>query len=78
MQNLHPISFRADENLYKKMQRWLKKNPVMTQSQMISLAIEKFITEPQTLEPVFASEEEENKMIKKMMKEHKHTLDKLR
>jgi hypothetical protein len=49
----------------------------MTQSQLISAAIEKFITETQTLEPIFASEADEDKMIKKMMKQHKHTLNKL-
>lgn len=77
MANQHPISFRADDDLYKKIHRWLKKNPVMTQSQLISAAIEKFISEPQTLEPIFPSEKDEDKMIKKMMKQHKRTLDKL-
>ena len=78
MSNQHPISFRADDKLYKKIHKWLKKNPVLSQSQLIAVAIEKYISEPQTLEPIFAGEEEENAIIKKMTKKHQHTLDKLK
>lgn len=56
---VHPVSFRADDYLYKKMQKWLKKNAVMNQAQLITLAIDKYISEPQTLEPVYEDEEDE-------------------
>ena len=75
----HPISFRASNELNKKMQTWLKQNGPISQSQLLTAAVEKYISEPQVLIPVrTATNEEFDEALKHVVEEHKEALDLLK
>ena len=46
------ISVRLDIDLESRITQWLAKNPGIHLSRLINLAIRRFISEPQTLQPV--------------------------
>lgn len=76
-----PIGFRPPVDLKSKMDQWLAKNPGIDRSTMICLAVDKFITAPQTLEPVEvvqADHQEAMKVAATMMDRHAHAIEKLK
>ena len=72
-----PKSVRFESELEKKVEDYLDHNPVKF-SQLIAMAVEKFISEPQKIElrPVDSAKFLET--AKKAFKKHKHTMDKLK
>lgn len=72
-----PKSVRMDNDLEKKVESYLEQNPVKF-SQLVAMALEKFISEPQTIElrPVDSAKFLET--AKKAFKKHRHTMDKLK
>ena len=75
-----PTSIRLDETLKPRINEWLGKNDIGL-SKLVNLAVAKFISEPQTLEPVelvSATDDEVEKAAKKMIKKHKKALDRLK
>ncbi len=72
-----PKSVRFDSDLEKKVESYLEQNPVKF-SQLIAMAVEKFISEPQKIElrPVDSAKIRET--AKKAFLKHKHTMDKLK
>lgn len=76
-----PISVRLDDDLESNIDQWLAKNPGIHLSRLINLAIRRFITEPQTLQPITLVTAKAGKIkqsVKKMMKQHQDMLDKLK
>lgn len=73
----HPKSIRLDKDLEKKIEAYLDKNPVKF-SQLVAMALEKYINEPQIIELKPVDDEEFIKTAKKAFKKHKHTMDKLK
>lgn len=72
-----PKTVRVDNELEKKIEAYLSKNPVKF-SQLVAMALEKFISERQTIELKPISDEEYLEVAKKTFKKHKHTIDKLK
>ena len=72
-----PKSVRVDQELEKKIEAYLEKNPVKF-SQLVAMALEKFISEPQMIELKPIRDEEYLEVAKKAFKKHKHTMDKLK
>jgi antitoxin component of RelBE/YafQ-DinJ toxin-antitoxin module len=72
-----PKSVRVDEELEKKIEAYLDQNPVKF-SQLVAMALEKFISEPQMIELRPVADEDYAKVAKKAFKKHKHTMDKLK
>ncbi len=77
----HPraISVRLDTDLEPNITQWLAKNPGIHLSRLVNLALRRFISEPQTLQPVsVAKDATVKRSMKKMLRTHKNMLDKLR
>ncbi len=75
------ISVRLDNDLEPNVDQWLSQNPGIHLSRLVNLAIRRFITEPQTLQPVTLQAAKTGKVkqsMKKMMKQHQDMLDKLK
>jgi hypothetical protein len=73
------VSVRLDMDLESHITQWLAKNPGIHLSRLINLAIRRFISEPQTLQPVSVTEDATVKRsMKKMLHTHKNMLDKLK
>lgn len=72
-----PKSVRVDDDLEKKIEAYLDKNPVKF-SQLVAMALEKFISQPQMIELRPVDDDEYEKIAKKAFKKHKHTMDKLK
>lgn len=72
-----PKSVRVDDELEKKIEAYLDKNPVKF-SQLVAMALEKFISEPQMIALKPISDSEYLEIGKKAFKKHKHTMDKLK
>lgn len=70
-------SFRIKDDLENKVEKYLEKNQ-LSFTALANLAIEKFISEPATinLEPV--NEDDFINLAKKTFKKHKHAMDKLK
>lgn len=76
-----PITFRPEADTKDAIERWLKTNPSISRTALINMAIRKFTSQPQTLEPVevvTAVDEVVLKTAKKAMKTHAHALEKLK
>ena len=79
-----PKTWRPKEHVSTVMNEWLKKNPTIDQSTLVNLAVFEFVTKSQTLEPVeykgtkTVSDQQAEDMTKDLMREHKHTLEKLK
>ncbi len=72
-----PKSVRVEGDLEKKIEAYLDKNPVKF-SQLVAMALEKFISEPQTIELRPVDDKPFLETAKKAFKKHKHTMDKLK
>ncbi|NQW44329.1 MAG: hypothetical protein HQ462_02890 [Deltaproteobacteria bacterium] len=72
-----PRTIRLNETLEEKISNYLKKNR-MKFSQLVGLALEKFISEPQTITYLPADPEEFLKTAKKAYKKHKHAMDQMK
>lgn len=73
------ISIRVPNDLEKEIEVWLSKNQSFNQSQLFLAAVKKFITEPQLLEPVSDMDDKQfSKLLKGVIRDHAHTLDKLK
>ena len=72
-----PRTIRLNEKLDTTIDKYLKKNR-MKFSQLVSLALERFVSEPQTVTFVPADTEQFVKTAEKALKRHKHAMDKLR
>jgi hypothetical protein len=74
-------SIRLDGDLKKPIHEWLEQNPEFNLSRLANMAIKKFISKKQVLEPVKivkASDKKVEKSVKHMMKKHAHMLEKLK
>ena len=77
-------TWRPKEHVASVMNEWLKKNPTIDQSTLVNLAVFEFVTKNQLLPAVEfkGTETVDDKLaeeqIKKLMKEHKYTLEKLK
>lgn len=72
-----PKTIRLDDELENKVEKYLEKNDIKF-TQLVNKAIEKFISEPQTIELVPIKPEEWEKTVEKAFKKHKHAIDKLK
>lgn len=72
-----PKSVRFDSDLEKKVEAYLDQNPVKF-SQLVAMAVEKFISEPQKIELRPVDSEKFRETAKKAFQKHKHTMDKLK
>jgi antitoxin component of RelBE/YafQ-DinJ toxin-antitoxin module len=72
-----PKTIRIDDDLEEKVQRYLEKNEVKF-TQLVNLALEKFISEPQTIHLEAVGPQEFLKASKAAYKKHKHAMDKLK
>lgn len=72
-----PKTVRLDNDLEKKVERYLKSNDIKF-PQLINLAIEKFISEPQTIQLVPVKTADFMKVAEKAFKKHKDAMDKLK
>jgi len=72
-----PKSVRVDDALERKIEAYLDKNPVKF-SQLVAMALEKFISEPQMIELCPVDDDQFLESAKKAFKKHKHTMDKLK
>ena len=72
-----PRTIRLNEKLDSTIDKYLKKNR-MKFSQLVSLALERFVSQPQTVTFVPADADEFVKTAEKAFKRHKHAMDKLK
>lgn len=72
-----PKTIRLDDALEKKVKVYLKKNR-MKFSQVVNLALRKFITEPQAIELVPIDMKEWQETAEKAYQTHKDAIDKLK
>ena len=78
--SMHTVTGRFNGPLFYKMQEWLDKNG-MSANQLLAKAVERYISEPQVLKPVelvFAKDGDVDKVVDKLMVEHKRALDELK
>ena len=76
-----PITFRPEADTRDAIERWLETNPSINRTALINMAIRKFTSERQTLEPVevvAAADDVALKTAKKMTTTHAHALEKLK
>jgi hypothetical protein len=72
-----PKTVRFEEELEERVEKYLENNEIKF-SQLINMAVEKFISEPQTIELRPVDTQEFLKSAKKAFKKHKSVMDKLR
>jgi len=72
-----PKTVRLEEALEEKVEQYLQSNEIKF-TQLINLAVEKFISEPQTIELKPVGTGEFLKTAKKALKKHKGAMDKLK
>ena len=72
-----PKSIRLEEELETKVESYLEANGIKF-TQLVNLAVEKFIKEPQTIQLVPVNEENFLKTASKAFKKHKNAMDKLK
>lgn len=72
-----PKTIRFDDELEAKVENYLEKNKIKL-PQLVKMAVEKFISETQTITLVPADTEEFLKTAKEAYKKHKHAMDKLK
>lgn len=73
--SLH-LAARCGQDLADRIQAWCKENQ-MSQSQLIVRAVEKYISEDQTLKAVVASDDEAMAAAERAIKDHAYTLEKM-
>ena len=72
-----PKSIRLDEELETKVESYLDANGIKF-AQLVNLAVEKFINEPQTIQLAPVNTAEFSKTASKAFKKHKNAMDKLK
>lgn len=72
-----PKTVRLEENLEIKVTKYLKSNGIKF-SQLVNMAIDKFISEPQTIQLTPIENEDFIKSAKRAFKKHKDAMDKLK
>ncbi|MFM8316075.1 MAG: hypothetical protein ACKOA8_17490 [Deltaproteobacteria bacterium] len=72
-----PKSIRLEPGLEGKVKSYLKKNKLKF-SQLVSMAVAKFISEPQTIKLMPADTKEFLKTAEKAFEKHKDAMDKLK
>ncbi len=72
-----PKTVRFDEDLEKKVEKYLDSNDIKF-TQLVNLAVEKFISEPQTIELSPVDAKDFLSTAKKAFKKHKNAMDKLK
>jgi len=72
-----PKTVRFDEDLEKKVEEYLDSNDIKF-TQLVNLAVEKFISEPQTIELSPVDTKDFLSTAKKAFKKHKNAMDKLK
>lgn len=72
-----PKTVRLEEDLEKKVESYLEANGIKF-AQLVNLAVEKFIKEPQTIQLAPVDEKEFMIAATKAFKKHKHAMDKLK
>ena len=84
MSKTGPKTWRPKDHVAKVMDEWLKKNPTIDQTTLVNLAVFQFVTKNQTFAAVeykgteVIDDKTADAMTKDLMKEHKHTLEKLK
>jgi len=72
-----PKTIRLKDDIEKKVETYLRKNS-LSFPDLVNLAVEKFISEPQIIELVPVGDDELMKHAEKQFKKHKHAMDKLK
>jgi len=72
-----PKTIRFDDELESKVEKYLDKNDIKF-SQLINIAVEKFISEPQSIELQPINDKDWDQAMKKSFKKHKGAMDKLK
>lgn len=72
-----PKTIRLRDEIEKKVEAYLNRNS-LSFPELVNLAVEKFISEPQTIELVPVGDDELMKHAEKQFKKHKHAMDKLK
>lgn len=72
-----PKTVRFDETLETKVEEYLEKNHIKF-TQLINMAVEKFISEPQSIELSPIDSKKWEQTITKAFKKHKNAMDKLK
>ena len=71
-------SIRIKKDLEKKVNEFLENNPSLSLTQLTALALEKFISEPNSIELVPISTDELSTRVSDLLIKHKSTFDKLK
>ncbi len=72
-----PKTVRLKDEIEDRVEAYLKRNS-LSFPDLVNMAVDKFISEPQTIELVPVGENEFLKHAKKSFKKHKHAMDKLK
>ncbi len=72
-----PKTVRFEDDLEEKVEKYLEANGIKF-SQLVNMAVSKFISEPQTIQLVPVSTDEFLKTAGKAFKKHKRAMDKLK
>ena len=72
-----PKTVRFEDELESKVEEYLEKNDIKF-SQLINLAVEKFISEPQSIELTPIESKKWEQTVAKAFKKHKHAMNKLK
>ena len=72
-----PKTVRFEETLEAKVEEYLEKNHIKF-AQLINMAVEKFICEPQSIELSPIDSKKWDQTLAKAFKKHKHAMDKLK
>lgn len=72
-----PKTVRLKDEIEEKVEVYLKRNS-LSFPDLVNLAVEKFISEPQTIELIPVDNDELMKHAQKAFKKHKHAMDKLK
>lgn len=72
-----PKTIRFEPKLETKVRQYLKKNKIKF-SQLVNMAVDKFISEPQTITLVPAETKNFMETVDEVYEEHKHAMDKLK
>ena len=72
-----PKSVRFEEELEEKVEKYLEANGLRF-SQLVNMAVSKFISEPQTIQLAPVDQKEFLKTATKAFKKHKNAMDKLK
>lgn len=72
-----PKTVRFEQDLEKKVEQYMDANGIKF-AQLVNMAVEKFISEPQTIKLIPVSTADFEKAAHKAFKKHKNAMDKLK